>query len=248
MKYNKWLEEEIELLIKKAAKVGDNQLSLLLPRHTKGSIQSMRRKMGIKKIGRIGSRKLSDISFDTLNDIEQQIFIGSLLGDGYVIKNKRLINCSFGETHGKKQGDYLKWKHHMLSPFKPSITKNNRSMSTPTHEFFSTLRTQMYTDSKKTKLPKLISTINELGLLVWYLDDGGIHKGQANIWNSCFDRIELAQSINSINENLNLSLSVKTNRISLRKSNRDKLFPIWEQMFLDLQIPSVMRYKLRHMQ
>ena len=45
---------------------------------------------------------------ESLSKIEEQIIIGSILGDGCLVGNKR--NPKFKENHSIKQEEYLRWK------------------------------------------------------------------------------------------------------------------------------------------
>lgn len=55
----------------------------------------------------------------TFNKMQEDIIIGSLLGDGTLIKCKKGTNqhSQFNEQHGEKQSDFLKWKFDILQPY-----------------------------------------------------------------------------------------------------------------------------------
>lgn len=60
-----------------------------------------------------------------LTSIQNEVIIGSLLGDGSITKTN--YNASFQEGHCEKQLDYLIWKQEVLKPFSTSINKIYKS-------------------------------------------------------------------------------------------------------------------------
>ena len=116
------------------------------------------RKLNLKmKVG-----KYKDLLSIGLTDTQNEILIGSLLGDGTLTKveNERL--SSFKEAHSPKQREYLFWKYENLKPFsnyfKKEIRKttiknigNKISYTDTPHEMFvmKTIFHPIFTDLEK---------------------------------------------------------------------------------------------------
>lgn len=109
----------------------------------------------------------------------QQVLIGSLLGDGSIPFRQKGI-C-FSEGHSVKQLDYLKWKVGLLSPcFGGSLSIGHKmtSFRTRSHPKFTEMRRLWYPNGKK-RLPEgEFQKLNELGLAIWYMDDGNYNYSQ----------------------------------------------------------------------
>src|SRR3989344_1184729 len=98
-----------------------------------------------------------------LNDESWQVLMGSVLGDGSLIKNG--LNCYFEETHSIKQEEYLRWKQK----FFPDSTLSYRDyyssqtgkqykqarLRVPNSPVFTGLRKIFYPEGKK-KLSKKV--------------------------------------------------------------------------------------------
>lgn len=121
-----------------------------------------------------------------LDRVEIQIALGSLLGDGHVAKpnNCRNATCYFIEGHSGAQVEYLKWKHQFLMPLSrgwkliaPRRKKGSyfqlRSKSEP---FWNQLHNWFYTGKTKIVTRSILNRLNELGLAVWFMDDGTFVK------------------------------------------------------------------------
>jgi hypothetical protein len=200
----------------------------------------------------------------TLNNISNeayQVLMGSILGDGGITKQSRGKEYLFKELHGIEQKDYLEWKRMMLSQFCPcQISGKKPTFSTPTHPIFKILRNEFYNESEQRKsyIPlKYIEKLDALGLLVWYLDDGDTPHCP-NINSVLFDEQNLKDVVEIINNKLDLSLSVRVKSSSWRikkgykpcklirfgANDRNKIMPIWGELFEKHKLPECMRYKL----
>lgn len=204
--------------------------------------------------------------------IVTQILLGSILGDGSIKKNGRdnLRNFIFCEMHRRPQFEYTKWKAGMFSLFMPTISQSDKSnycaLQTCSHPIFTMLRDKFYKSRQKcgdkSKLPlEMLQKLDYLGLMIWYLDDGyrGIPKNSKlklypYITAKGYDLQELELLANDLNDRLGLSLKV----LALKKKNREgldkrlvinanstrKLFPIWQRIAIELNLPACMHYKL----
>lgn len=122
----------------------------------------------------------------SISQREKEIIIGTILGDGYLGRMKKLVRLEI--NHSKNQKDYVDWKYkelkkfvganpHNISVFDKRYKKyyKQRRFKTRGHSFFSELYTQFYTENGRKVVPKNINKVlnSPLSLAVWFMDDGG---------------------------------------------------------------------------
>lgn len=185
-----------------------------------------------------------------MNRVAFQILIGSMLGDGCITKNTRLCkNYCFREMHGESQREYVVWKAAQLG-FGAIACGKRPELFTRTMPIFTRLRNEFYgTSDQKCLLPKShYKFLNELGLLIWYLDDGTWQQGQLAIKCELFDVDDLQWLVDQLNTKMGLSLRIYdydyTRLIAFRKSSRENIMPAWQELMRVYKIPSSMSYKL----
>lgn len=107
----------------------------------------------------------------------QQVLIGSLMGDGSL--SNRGKNARFEESHCVKQAEYLKWKAEVIvtyfgGRFKVEKYKSREiaKLRTRVHPLLMGFRQLWYPNGKKAVPTEELQKLNELGLAVWYQDDG----------------------------------------------------------------------------
>jgi len=113
----------------------------------------------------------------------EQIIIGTLLGDGHITKTNQL---SF--THTIKHQEYALYKASFLSKTTRTVSKEKQcvltkdSVSKPTITYrtectreFEDLRNKLYIDGKKTIPLDFLNKLEDLGLAIWFMDDGSLH-------------------------------------------------------------------------
>lgn len=127
-----------------------------------------------------------------LKDAQRSLIVGSILGDGFLVKSKRAKNARFSVGHCGKQLGYLKWKKAHLSPFsrplvlvetpgektiqgKSCVSSGHYILNTIAHPDIEKLY-KVYYDlkGKRRIVPQLVSDLDLLGLAVWIGDDGCI--------------------------------------------------------------------------
>lgn len=124
-------------------------------------------------------------------DEPMQVFIGSLFGDGNIFLNKERC-LSYSEIHSLKQKDYLLWKMNLMSKLfnfagSPYMfdTYDKRTGKTYSHIKINASNTRklkqyhsiFYKNGKKIIPKRFLYRLNELGLAVWYQDDGTYNYG-----------------------------------------------------------------------
>jgi len=195
-----------------------------------------------------------------MNEEIKSIFVGLILGDGY-------LTPFVGESRKSKidiKGDnkylpYLKWLHRKLKPvgvseLKPKKDYNQHLFYTKTTEEIGKLRKIFYSKGRKT-VPKNIRKFlkNPLTLAVWYQDDGTLDCRDKYHYNAlfathCFSFSEcklLAEALR-----MNFNLDVRVCRCQMRGKVRYRLYITSKSMnrFIDLIKPFInpcFKYKIR---
>jgi uracil-DNA glycosylase family 4 len=107
-----------------------------------------------------------------------QVLLGSLLGDGCIGSNGGFI-----ENHSVRQEGYLKLKARVLNGFQPQLreylakTQNGNNHQAISLELAKTyylheLRQEWYPNGKKDFPVAGLEKLDNLGLAIWYMDDG----------------------------------------------------------------------------
>ncbi len=268
-----WTQSEIDILIKKGSELFLHELADLLPRHSPIAIGAKKNRLGVtssdclvSKRASINRNKRDDLAtciIDnslTLNDFNnavRQCLLGSILGDGCVTKptKRNCNNYCFSETHYEKQIEYCKWKAGFLKDLHPRVYSSTEKCQivTPSHPIFTEIRNAAYENNNKHRLPLgLFGEIDEFGLLIWYLDDGGKYGRAQSITSKLFNTDDLKALIIHINENIGTGLYVRDyahnggvmSKIVISAKDRDFLFPIWNKLFDKYKIPENMRHKV----
>src|SRR3989344_2536499 len=136
----------------------------------------------LKMIVRDWNRELQTNPDQLLSEKQQDLIIGSTIGDANIRQRNR--NCSFRVSHTKKQKEYLLSKYRLINEFtnlgphymKKTI-KNGRviyilEISTFTHYIFNYYRKLFYKNDKKIITRKILNLLNPRSLAYWICDDG----------------------------------------------------------------------------
>lgn len=126
----------------------------------------------------------NDLAKQMLTDRQEQILLGSLLGDGY-LNHRADRNSQFQETHTVYQLEYLNWKQKEMYPFVDKVTIGHkktqaqfRSKALPQLNFY---RNVFYPNGKKIIPVEVLGWLDNLAVAVWYMDDGSITTKDATI-------------------------------------------------------------------
>lgn len=201
-----------------------------------------------------------------ISENTHQILLGSLLGDMTCIKEH--VNAKIAESHSIKQKDYLLWKNNYLHVFntriffyndpyckfkghvfkrKPEIRLCSR-VSAELNKYYESF----YKKNKKSINKNLLREINELGLAVWYCDDGSYDFSHKRITFSTQgfslrenrllkEWLEERWSVKSKIKKLTIDKAVLT--LDVKNTNK---FLLLIQKYL-LRMPICMYYKLGHL-
>lgn len=115
--------------------------------------------------------------FNGLDEIQVNILLASILGDGELTKlykNSRRKNSSYREHYSEKQKEYREWKVGKLCGLL-YITPKSQSLRSASSPLFTNLYDLFYPNGKK-EIPKIISSYCKLPhfLAVLYMDDGSL--------------------------------------------------------------------------
>jgi len=137
---------------------------------------------GIKKVSELKIGEKVFFPKHKLNQLIEQLILGSLLGDSCMKKNKEKRNPLITTCHSKKQKDYLYLKRTILDNF--FSTKEDSYISgygskmyrvrTNTDVRLEKFYKLCYKNCKKKVNNKWMDNLSLLGLSFWYLDDGSI--------------------------------------------------------------------------
>lgn len=116
-----------------------------------------------------------------LTNIEKNIIVGSLLGDGTLSKYGRSLNACYRESTGSAQIPYRKWKAEKLSNLDFKINSRGTIYS-PSHPIYTGLYKLFYPDGIKIIPKDGLKMLNHpIGLACLYMDDGSLSIGRSNL-------------------------------------------------------------------
>lgn len=164
-----------------------------------------------------------------------EILTGTLIADGHLRRN--LSNTVYGKIeHGKKQYDYLLWKHlelnNLCSPIILNYNKDKRfgedyrresySFNIKANPALETLYNNLYNNKIKRITPDLLVNYSTLSLAVHFMDDG--YK-IFNRYHICTDSFSI-EDIILLQEHLRNNLSLNTSLVK-RGFRKDNITPIY---------------------
>ncbi|MEK7616224.1 MAG: LAGLIDADG endonuclease [Patescibacteria group bacterium] len=192
-----------------------------------------------------------------LSDLQREVLIGTLLGDGHLETQNRGRTYRLKIEHIAWQKEYTDWLYQIFQEWvltspqeKIQIIENlprkKYWFSTISHGAFRFYAQQFYKEKRKV-LPKLMQKwLSPLVMAVWFMDDGSIKSKhhRALILNSqCFTKEENLKLIETIQKKFGITMSLRPQRnLYQLYIGKDSV-----QKFVDLIQPYVlpsMRYKL----
>ena len=166
-----WTQQDISRVRELYPTHTATQIGIELSR-TRRSIKHITHKFGFRKPQR-------DYS---LNENQKQVLLGSLLGDGSIIR-RNIKSYTYREPHGIGQQDYLQWKAqilgHLVSSLHPYARYDprwNRTLwqvaMTMYGKWLKPYHDQFYPDGHKILPTQALNELTGLGVAVWFCDDG----------------------------------------------------------------------------
>jgi len=128
-----------------------------------------------------------------LNEFQEQVALGSLMGDASIGKNKPTLkkgsrtNSRLRFVHGYRQLDYLKWKAQLFGNFSRQLTPKVNLLTgfakQPTSYFntsvssqFNRLHELFYKNGVKTITDTVLNKLNAIAMAIWFCDDGSLNR------------------------------------------------------------------------
>ena len=125
-----------------------------------------------------------------LNDRQFELVIGSLLGDGYLMKTTN--GYSFRINHSLLQKSYVDWKYRMLEAFvrtPPRSSGRCYYFRTISHPIFKEIRKYFFRSRRRGLSRKFLAgRLTPFVLAVWIMDDGAKDGNQLRINSQCFGK------------------------------------------------------------
>lgn len=158
----------------------------------------------------------------SLNALQKQVLVGTLLGDGCLVANSWKKNYRFKAQQCDKQKSYLFWKYDIFKEFTlspPQYQKLTKSWGfrTMSHPELTAYRKIFYPQGQKI-VPKEIEILltHPLSLAIWYMDDGALSTRK--------DAFILNTQSFSYDDNIKLQECIKKNFQVKCTLNRDKVY------------------------
>lgn len=177
----------------------------------------------------------------------EQIIIGSLLGDGSIIRKR--TNCLLAFSHSLLQHSYVHYKINLLqregitmrfcdlpegyghSCIEGRTIKDNgqsRGIS-EVNVAFNKYRDEWYCPQKE--VPDSISKLGPLGLAIWYMDDGAIHHPTGlYLSTNGFNHESQLKLVQVLKDNFNITAHIHKNKdkeiLYVVQKDRDRFFDI----------------------
>ena len=220
-------------------------------------IKSRLNKMNVTMRNKCASLNLCPKEF---NKREFEFIIGTVLGDGHLVKPKKNGESQLYLGHSTKQKKYIEWKYnevkrftgckiyplkHTLNNGKTYITLN---FLTRKSKLFTELRYKFYDKNgrKKFNYEWLKKNITLFSIAVWYADDGYNYPTKGcEISSQCFTKQENEAIISLLKEKFDIisnlrRIKKKTYKIYIKKEDKKHFFNLIKKHI----IPSML-YKIK---
>ncbi|MDP2587568.1 MAG: hypothetical protein Q8P33_02220 [bacterium] len=151
---------------------------------------------------------------------EQDILVGSILGDGWLNALTKDDRASFQLKYNDKSLRFLKWVKHELRALGPQKLKVIQKYSQhyfriPSRHDIGQLRQLFYPNEGIKRVPQNIGELldNPLSLAIWYQDDGTLDRRSRYHWNAmfatyCFPYRDCVLLANTVKRNFGIEMSV----------------------------------------
>ena len=185
----------------------------------------------------------------SLTQEQFSLIVGTILGDGYLRIIPKRKNAFLEINHSAKQKDYVNWKYDILR----TIVKNgpkfrNGNGNRIAYRFYTKclpeiteLFVKFYQDKKKIIPKDLI--IDDLGLAVWFMDDGSKSRNSLYLNTQQFSHSDQIRLQNLLKFRFSISSTLNKYKIY----ERIRIASADAKRFCDLirrYIPKSMEYKL----
>ena len=177
-----------------------------------------------------------------LSPRQEEIIIGSLLGDGHLAQTTR--GYAFRVNHGIAQKEYVDWKYQELIQFVNSMpdthNENSYYFRTVSHPFFEQLRNEFYVGPKKIIPEKLIEWLTPLALSVWIMDDGTRAGNQLRINSQSFTYDENQKLARILEAKFGIESTINRDKHLFRLRIREKSMALTKKLTVPYIIPNML--------
>ena len=189
----------------------------------------------------IKARTARKLSFDVR---QQEIVVGSLLGDGYLVKTTR--GYAFRVNHGLAQKAYVDWKYAELEQFvcsKPRQSGKCYYFRTVSHPYLDILRASFYDGTTKIVPAQIADWMSPMVLAIWLMDDGSREGNQIRINSQSFSLKENQHLVSILKAKFGISATINRDKDKFRLRVNATSMQFMKQLVVPYVIPS-MHYKL----
>ena len=209
-------------------------------------------------------------SFPKANKNQEQLLIGSLLGDGHIRSRTNAKTAVYSEGHSPKQKEYLELKAKVLNSLNAKViyVKPNKSQKIPygkyslytkTNPYLGEIRELFYNNSKKHIPRKYISdNFTLFSLAVWFMDDGCTYvrnsieglKYESEIATNSFDKSDVEWLVKMLKKMGYYCVAKKHGKETVKNLGYRIFFNTesTNKLLKDIAkyVPESMRYKVGH--
>lgn len=190
---------------------------------------------------------------DSLTHEQEQVLIGTIIGDGCIFKCKKARFHRLNLAHSIKQEQYFMMKFNILAPIVKTLPKkrswidartNNEyheiRLQSLTDKMFSNLYAHWYSGGKKILNLENLQKIDALGLAVIFFDDGYYLRGGGYLSMNNFDNKSIENFQSFLLSNFGLETKIhKGGSLYFKR----KVFPKLKSIIKPFATPDVL-YKL----
>lgn len=149
-----------------------------------------------------------------INDIQHDLIIGSILGDGCVTKKKQDTKSTLSISHAENQKKYLEFKFQImrnLCNMTDVLIKNTDYKGTYNKQklyWFYTKMIPQLNYYRELHVSEVLSSLNVNSFLIWLMDDGRLNDKYYTIGLTRFNMKEMQLTIKKLNDLFNLEAKI----------------------------------------
>jgi hypothetical protein len=118
---------------------------------------------------------------------QQAVLIGSILGDGHLAENWSKTNYRLKVSQSVAQQEYVQWKYGVFREWVltgPKVHESTNSMrfATISHPYLTHLHDTFYRRRVKVLPNNIGDLLSPLAVAVWFMDDGNIRKTNGKVY------------------------------------------------------------------